>query len=85
MFAQVQRRTGRQIIVSTHSFDMLQDESVGPNEVILLLPRKEGTEVRPLGDIEEAKMLLESGLGVGEVAVELTRPEEVDSLSKFGR
>ncbi len=47
MFARVQRRTGRQIIMSTHSPDLLRDEGIGLDEVLLLRPRAEGTDVQP--------------------------------------
>jgi predicted ATPase len=47
MFARVQRRTGRQIILSTHSPDLLRDEGIGLDEVLLLRPRAEGTDVQP--------------------------------------
>ena len=46
MFARMQRRTGRQIMTSTHSTDLLRDEGIGLDEVLLLTPGPEGTVVR---------------------------------------
>ena len=85
MFAQVQRRTKRQIIVSTHSFDMLRDEGIGPGEVVLLLPHKDGTQVTVMRNIEEARYLLESGMDVGELALQFTTPEKIEKLAEFGK
>jgi hypothetical protein len=38
----VQRRTGRQIFISTHSPDLLRDEGIGLDEVLLFIPKEEG-------------------------------------------
>jgi hypothetical protein len=40
MFARMQRRSGRQVMVSTHSTDLLRDEGIGLDEVLLLLPAR---------------------------------------------
>src|SRR5581483_6955639 len=59
MFARIQRRTGRQIMLSTHSADLLRDEGIGLDEVFLLSPGREGTEVSPASEFAEVKELLE--------------------------
>ena len=61
MFARVQKRRHRQIIVSTHSPEMLSDEGIGLNEVLLLTPAREGTIVSPLASVQEANALLSGG------------------------
>ena len=43
MFARVQRHSGRQILVSTHSYNLLRDEGIGLDEVLLLEPGAEGS------------------------------------------
>lgn len=45
MLARAQRRTGRQILLSTHSTDLLRDDGIGLDEVLLLVPGSEGTKV----------------------------------------
>lgn len=83
MFARLQRRTGRQILVSTHSAELLRDEGIAPEEVVLLQPGREATEVRRVADMQEAKALLEGGLSAGEIAVSYTKPEKVEQLPLF--
>jgi hypothetical protein len=61
MFARVQRRTGRQIIVSTHSSDLWLDEGIGLDEVLLLRPQAEGTEVQLASAFQEIPELLRGG------------------------
>jgi predicted ATPase len=41
----IQSRKKRQIIISTHSFDLLSDKGIGGEEVLLLTPDVEGTKV----------------------------------------
>lgn len=84
MFARVQRRTGKQIILSTHSPDLLRDEGIGLDEVLLLSPSLEGTAVRPASDFDEIRHLLEGGVTLAEAVIPKTRPEKAEQLSLFG-
>lgn len=83
MFARVQRRTGRQIVLSTHSPDLLRDEGVGLDEVLLLRPSSEGTEVRPASAFKEIKDLLNGGINLAEAVLPKTRPENAAQLTLF--
>jgi len=84
MLARVQRRTGRQVLVSTHSLELLRDEGLAPEEVVVLRPEKEATKVRRVADLADAKSPLESGLPAGEIAVSSTKPGKAKQLSLFG-
>jgi len=83
LFARLQRRTGRQIILSTHSPDLLRDEGIALDEV-LLLPRKEGTDVKPAGSFPDIRDLLEGGLSLGDAVIPKTRPPHASQLTLFG-
>lgn len=84
MFARVQRRTGKQIILSTHSPDLLRDEGIGLDEVLLLHPSPEGTAVTSAGAFEEIRRLLEGGITLAEAVIPKTRPESAEQLTLFG-
>ncbi len=84
MFARIQHRLNRQILVSTHSSDLLRDEGIGLDEVLLLQPGENGTSVRAAGDLFEIKSLLEGGLSMAEVAMAKTQPKHPEQLSLFG-
>ena len=84
MFARTQRRTGRQILVSTHSMDLLRDEGIGLDEVLLLEPGTEGTAVSPAGSIKEIRDLLQGGLNLAELVIPRTRPARAQQLTLFG-
>ncbi|NWF53368.1 MAG: AAA family ATPase [Syntrophaceae bacterium] len=84
MFARVQRLTGRQVFVSTHSPDLLQDEGIGVDEVLLFFPEAEGTRVIPANSHSEILDLLKGGLSLADIVIPKTRPEKVEQLSLFG-
>lgn len=84
MFARVQRRTGRQILLSTHSPDLLRDEGIGLDEVLLLRPGAEGTDVTPAGAFSEIRDLLDGGLTLADVVIPKTRPDKAAQLTLFG-
>ena len=80
MFARSQGRTGRQVLISTHSTDLLRDEGIGLDEVLLLRPGMEGTSVSTALARDDVKPLLESGLSMAEAVMPLTRPEHAEQL-----
>jgi len=84
MFARMQRRTGRQIMTSTHSTDLLRDEGIGLDEVLLLTPSPEGTRVTTAASVTEVKELLEGGSTLAEAVMPLTQPMRAEQLALFG-
>jgi predicted ATPase len=83
MFGRIQRRSGRQLIVSTHADALLKDEGIGLDEVLLLLPSGEGTDVVRATDFEEVPALLSGGLTLAEAILPKTRPRDVEQLGLF--
>lgn len=82
-FARVQRGGGRQIVVSTHSSDLLHDSGIGLDEVLLLTPGIEGTQVGLAASIREVATLLDSGQSLAETVLPRTRPSDVEQLAQF--
>jgi len=83
MFARIQRRSGRQLLVSTHSGELLQDEGIGLDEVLLLVPGAEGTKVKSAAEFEDVPALLGGGLNLAEALLPRTRPERVEQIALF--
>ena len=79
--SRMQRNRRRQILVSTHSDALLTEQGIDGREVLLLTPAREGTEVKVAADIDEVRVLLESGLTVGEVVLPRTKPSGAEQLS----
>lgn len=84
MFARIQRRSGRQVFISTHSPDLLRDDGIGLDEVLLLQPATNGTSVGAASQFEEIRELLEGGLSLADAVIPQTRPEKVPQLALFG-
>jgi predicted ATPase len=83
MFARIQARAGRQILISTHSPDLLRDEGIGLDEVLLLKPSTEGTEVTSADAHVEVRTLLEHGASISEIVIPSTSPSGAEQLALF--
>jgi predicted ATPase len=84
MFSSMQRRTGRQVLVSSHSADLLRDEGIALNEILLLKPDKEGTRVELASDLKNARALVEGGVPLPDAVLPETRPPRPQQLALFG-
>lgn len=85
MFAQMQLRTGRQTLISTHSTELLRDEEIGLNEVLVLEPGKNGTRVRTASENPELRALVDGGIPLGDVVLPETRPANASQLAFYAR
>jgi predicted ATPase len=83
MFAAMQIGSGRQVMVSTHAPSMLQDEGIGLDEVLLLIPNAEGTAVRPANSVSQILELMEGGIALSDAVLPYTRPADAQQLSLF--
>ena len=79
----LQRPKKRQVILSTHSADLLSDKGIGGEEVLLMTPTAEGTQVKLASSNEQITMLLEGGLSIADAALPLTAPPAIEQLSLF--
>ena len=84
MFARIQQSSGRQVLISTHSSDLLRDEGIGLDEALVLYPGAEGTSVHLASSFREIKTLLEGGLTLADIVIPRTRPKDADQLTLFG-
>lgn len=75
---QRQAKYRRQIIISTHSEAMLNNQGIDAKGIVILETGREGTVVRPISD-SEAKGL-KAGLSVADVVLPQTRPKGVEQL-----
>lgn len=81
--AKIQRvkKGGRQVFITTHSYDILSNEGIAPEEVLLLTNSPEGTEVEVLSNVEKAKNILAAGFSMADVVMPLTKPRSIESMS----
>lgn len=79
----VQKARKRQVLISTHSVDLLSDPGIGGEEVLMLKPEARGTQVIPAANVSEIRALLEAGMNVADVVFPHTEPEQVVQLELF--
>ena len=79
----LQRQRERQVIITTHSPDLLSDLGIGGEEVLLLLPEETGTRVELASSNAQIRALLESGISIGDAALPKTIPSTLEQLDLF--
>ena len=73
-----QRRTERrQVMLTTHSADMLCDEGIDGREVLYITPGREGSIIESMADNDEMRHILEVGVMPGEVALFRNQAEQL--------
>jgi predicted ATPase len=83
ILARLTRKNGRQILVSTHSAEMI-GEGVDPSEVLFLEPAANGTIVRPASDASNIREQVDAGFSLADVVLPLTAPKQTSLLAEFG-
>lgn len=81
VLARAQRSTRAQVLLTTHSPELLADEGIRADEVLLLTPTVDGTAGVILSTDEQAVQLIGSGLTVAEVALPRTEPPNIEALA----
>jgi predicted ATPase len=79
-FEGIQRRSGRQLFISTHSADLVGDERIPLEDVLLLVPGEEETSVRPATEHKDLRALLEGTLTEAAPSASI----DEDQLELFG-
>jgi predicted ATPase len=80
MISRSTRRSGRQVLITTHSADLLF-EGVILQEVHLLKPSDQGTEIVSGPDLKDVRVLVEEGgLPLGEAILPKAKAREADRL-----
>jgi predicted ATPase len=79
----LQKTKDRQVLVSTHSFELVSDKGIGAEEVLLLKPTKEGTKAFVGKDDMQIRRLLQEGASVAEAVLPVTEPEDAQQLELF--
>jgi predicted ATPase len=79
----MQKSRKRQVLMSTHSYELLSDVGIGGQEILMLLPRGEGTEIRVAADETEIRALLEAGMSAAEAILPHTEPRKAVQLDLF--
>ena len=80
ILSKVRRSGGPQVLLTTHSNDVLEDPGLGKDEVVILKPGEEGTEAHPATAEPDVQALLDSGSTLAEILSPRTEPPAVREL-----
>lgn len=84
VLATAQRNQELQLIVSTHSPDLLDDEGVRPNEILVLRVTSDGSDASKLSEIEKVRHEVVAGLPKSEIVTGLVSPQDLSGLIAAG-
>ena len=85
LLAMAQRGTSMQVILSTHSPELLDDEGIRPGEVLVLQVTSDATVANQLSEIAEVQAQISADLPLSEVVAELINPGDLTGLIKAAR
>lgn len=83
--AKVQRskKETRQVIITTHSYDMLSNPGISPDEVILLENTPEGTSAKKVTDIDDILPIIRAGLSIADAVLPYTKPIKIEEITQL--
>ena len=81
IMARMHRKSGRQVLMTTHSAALLDDEGIDLQEVYLLNPGNEGTTIQRASDMEDVRRLVEQNLTPGEAIMPRAAPRSAEELA----
>lgn len=79
--ARMQRNKKRQVLVTTHSYDMLSNVGIGTAEVVVLETSPEGTKVSPLSDIPSLQAAVDAGFSIADAAMPAIKPSTANEIN----
>jgi len=80
LFYTVLRKKNRQMIITTHSAELLSHNGISLSEILILQAENEGTKAFLAKDRQEINALLKGGLSPAEAVLPFTKPEMKQGL-----
>lgn len=79
--ARMQRNKKRQVLVTTHSYDMLSSVGIGMAEVAVLETSPEGTKVSPMSDIPSLRAVVDAGFSIADAVLPAIKPSTANEMN----
>lgn len=79
--SRMQRNKKRQVLVTTHSYDMLSSVGIGTSEVAVLETSPEGTKVSPLSSIPSLQAAVDAGFSIADAAIPAIKPSTANEMN----
>lgn len=81
--ARMQRGKPRQVIITTHSYEILSNNGISSDEIVILEPGIEGTRVYIGTNNKEIVMLLDSGFSIADAVIPITEPKDIGRINRL--
>lgn len=79
----LQKPKKRQVLITSHSPDLLSDKGISLDEILVLMPSTEGTTVQPASSLPSFKKMLEGGMTPAQAILPSTKPKDISQLTLF--
>ncbi len=79
----LQKPKKRQVLITTHSTDLLSDKGISLDEILVLSPAAEGTVVDIAASIPSIKEMLNGGMTPAQAILPRTKPKDINQLTLF--
>ena len=66
--------------MTTHSFDILSNKGILPDEVLILQNTQEGTLVTNINNITQLRALLDAGFTIADAVIPFSKPQNVNQI-----
>ena len=88
IYRMMRGRERKQVLMSTHSWDMLDDRGISAHEVLVFEPNEQpsarkGTTITRVADVDYLRSLIDDGQSIAEAALSRTEPREIQKLLRF--
>jgi predicted ATPase len=77
----LQKPRKRQVFISSHSSELLEDKGISLSEIIVLEPAEEGTKATVASDIADVKNMLRTGMSPASVILPRIKPQNINQLT----
>ncbi len=78
---QIRKKDKRQIILSTHSYDLLDNKGIMPDEIIIVKQESEGSKAYSAANVQEIKSGIMNGLSPAILALSHSNPEDIYNIA----
>jgi len=75
-------KSDSQILITTHSYDILSASGISTDEVLLLQNTPQGTTIQKVSDIADIKPVVDAGLSIADAVIPYTKPEGIEQLTQ---
>jgi len=73
----------RQVIITTHSYDLLQTDTISPEEILIIEQSSAGSLVKSASQIIEVQTMLEAGFRPADAVLPRVAPRRITSLHQL--